>query len=348
MMKLKNISIFCALSIALAMSGCENTNSSSQMSSGEIKEESNIDTGETARYAAEKINFDYTSETKLLKQYPIFAKGETIQVTYDFNCLEYEELLKKYPIKEIAGEGSEFERVLRLMHEYSGRLTHESNYDNSIDENALALLEYSLDQPEHGINCRAKGEILNEMCLALGIYSRRVSINPYSSTDSDSHVVNEIFDTQRNKWIMVDMTSDSYVVDSNDIPLSLLEIRQCGIDGSYCVLVTPAGKIEAGSENGFSTNSLTYYMKNMFFFKICLYQGFGIRDSQDEIAYFVPDGFDIKERMISSTEYTLEVIRQNPQYQGWLKECEAELNQYKEATFMIGDVDYLEKNVQVK
>ena len=344
----KSIRIFLALSMALTMISCGNTNSNSQTGSERFQEENKIDSQETEGYAAEEINFDYASETELLKRYPIFSKGEEIQFTYDFSCPEYQELLNKYPLKEIAGEGSEFERVLRLMGEYSGRLEHKSNYDNSVDENALALLEYSLDQPENGINCRAKGEILNEMCLALGIYSRRVSINPYSSIDSDSHVVNEIFDTQRNKWIMVDMTTDSYVVDSNDTPLSLLEIRQCGIKDSYCALVSQGERIEAGSEKGYSTNSLTYYMKNMFFFKIYFYQGFGTRDGQDEIAYFVPDGYDIKKRMISKTEYTLEFLKQDPQYEGWVKECETELNEYKEATFIIGDVDSLEENVQAK
>lgn len=341
--KRKSISIFFALSIACTIIGCGNTNSSPQMGSGGVKKTNNIDTQKTEKYAAEKINFDYASETELLKQYPIFIKGEAIQFTYDFNCEEYKELLKKYPIKETAGEGSEFERVLRLMDEYSGHLAHKSDYDNSVDENALALLEYSLDKPEHGINCRAKGEILNEMCLALGIYSRRVSINPFSSIDNDSHVVNEIFDTQRNKWIMVDMTTDSYIVDSNDMPLSLLEIRQCGIDGTYCALVSHNERIEAGNENGYSTNSLTYYMKNLFFFKMCLYQGFGIRDGQDEIVYFVPDRFDIKKRMISKAEYTLEILKQDPKYERWVKEYKTELNQYKEATFIIGDVDSLKE-----
>nr|WP_303243945.1 hypothetical protein [uncultured Cellulosilyticum sp.] len=184
-LKRKCVSILVAISIAVMSAGCEKINNSNEIES----------------YAAEEIEFNYDSETILLKQYPTFSKGTSIEFTYDFDCKEYEELLKKYPIEEIAGEGSEFERVLRLTHEYSGRLAHKSNYDNAIAENALALLEHSLDQPDNGINCRAKGEILNEMCLALGIYSRRVAINPYSAIDNDSHVVNEIFDTQRNKWI---------------------------------------------------------------------------------------------------------------------------------------------------
>lgn len=328
-LKRKCMSILVAISIAVMSVSCENINNSNEIEN----------------YAAEEIEFNYDSETKLLKQYPTFSKGESIEFTYDFNCKEYEELLKKYPIEEIAGEGSEFERVLRLTHEYSGRLTHKSDYDNAIAENALALLEYSLDQPDNGINCRAKAEILNEMCLALGIYSRRVSINPYSSIDNDSHVVNEIFDTQRNKWIMVDMTTDSYVIDKNDTPLSLLELRQCAVDGAYCALVTPDGKIEAGEERGYGTNSLTYYMKNLFFFNVCLYQGFGIRDNVDEVVYFVPEGFDIKKRIVSRVAHTLEFIKQDSQYEEWVKECEEELEACKKVSFIIGDISALEERI---
>lgn len=345
--KRRSFGIVFVVSIVLMVVGCGNTTSSNQVERVDIKKEDKSDTKEIENYAGEDIKFDYASETQLLKQYPTFLKGEAIEFVYDFNCPQYEELLKKYPIKEIAGEGSEFERVLRLIQEYSGRLSHQSDYDNFIEDNALALLAYSLDQPEHGINCRAKGEILNEMCLALGIYSRRVSINPYSSIDLDSHVVNEIFDTQRNKWIMVDMTTNAYVVDSNDTPLSLLEIRRCGVEGTYYALVNEDGKFEAGNENGGYTNSLTYYMKNMFFFKIGLYQGFGSRGDLDEVVYFVPDGFDIKKRIISKTQYTLEILKQDPQYKDWIKECEAELNQYRKATFKVGDVQSLEENIQV-
>ena len=328
-LKRKCMSILVAISIAVVSVGCENMNNSNEIEN----------------YAAEEIAFNYDSETKLLKQYPTFSKGKPIEFTYDFNCKKYEELLQKYPIEEIAGEGSEFERVLRLIHEYSGRLTHKSDYDNSIEENSLALLEHSLDQPDNGINCRAKAEILNEMCLALGIYSRRVFINPYSAIDSDSHVVNEIFDTQRNKWIMVDMTTDSYVVDENDTPLSLLELRQCAIDGAYCALVNPNEKIEAGEERGYGTNSLTYYMKNLFFFNVCLYQGFGVRNNVDEVAYFVPEGFDIKKRMVSHAAHTLEFVKQDLQYEEWVKECEEELEACKKVNFIVGDISALEESI---
>ncbi|MGN1060369.1 MAG: hypothetical protein ACI4QN_01415, partial [Candidatus Coproplasma sp.] len=116
------------------------------------------------------------------------------------------------------------------------RLTHKSNYDNSI-LNALDLLEYSLDNKNNGINCRAKAQILNEMCLSLGIFSRKVWIMPYSSYDDDCHVVNEIWDRTLNKWVMLDITNDEYWVDENNVPLSILEIRERTAKREFCTPV---------------------------------------------------------------------------------------------------------------
>ena len=78
------------------MISCGNTNSSNQTGSEGIKEGNNFDTQETENYAAEKINFDYASETELLKQYPIFSKGEAIQFTYDFNCYIFYKVCKEF------------------------------------------------------------------------------------------------------------------------------------------------------------------------------------------------------------------------------------------------------------
>ena len=100
--------------------------------------------------------------------------------------------------------------------------------------NALALLEYSLDKKGNGINCLSKAQILNEMCLALGIYARKVWIMPYSAYDTECHVVNEVWDTALNKWVMLDITGNTYWVDAKRTPLSVLEIRQKCAMNEFC------------------------------------------------------------------------------------------------------------------
>ena len=176
----------------------------------------------------------YIMEAGILRNNLEFAAGEDIDFIYDFDNDDYSVLISDYGIDNIAGEGSELEKALRLMDEFAPRLTHKSNYDNSVEMTALSLLEHSLDKKASGINCRNKAQILNEMCLALGIYARKVWIMPNSGYDNDCHVVNEVWDTNLNKWVMLDITNNEYWVDENGTPLSVLEIRRKGAMREFC------------------------------------------------------------------------------------------------------------------
>ena len=222
----------------------------------------------------------YIMESGILRNNLEFAEGEELAVSYDFDNEEYPLLLEQYDIAEIAGEGSEFERACRLMHEFAPRLRHLSNYDNHVDMNAIALLDYSLDRPDHGINCRSKAQILNEMCLALGIYSRKVWINPYSAYDSDCHVVNEVWDTSLGKWVMLDITNDQYWIDENGTPLSLIEIRTKGAGQEFCTPIVPGEEHRSPEAlRKAHADDFLYIMKNMVFFYWCDAQTVGETDT---------------------------------------------------------------------
>lgn len=196
-----------------------------------------------------------------------FREGEDYRFSYDLENDEYHELLAKYPIKEIAGEGNEFGQALNLMNEFSGRLSHSSNLKIDAENmNALYLLDYSLDKKDHGIYCRAKAQILNEMCLALGIYARKVWINPISVYDSDCHVVNEVWDSSLNKWIMLDITNNTYWIDNEKTPLSVLEIRDHLAKNEFCTPVLAGDKL-SDPEGSLEKNlgNYLYIAKNMVY-----------------------------------------------------------------------------------
>jgi len=212
----------------------------------------------------------YVMESGILYNNLEFAEGKDIDFLYDFEHEDYITLRETYDIEKTAGEGTELERVLRLMNEYAPRLTHKSNYGNEIEMSSLSLLEYSLDNSKQGINCRAKAQILNEMCLALGIYARKVWIMPYSGYDGDCHVVNEIWDNSLNKWVMLDITNNEYWIDENGMPLSVLEIREKGALQEFCTPVYP----EESTANPTALKekhigSFVYIMKNMVYMEYC-------------------------------------------------------------------------------
>jgi len=208
----------------------------------------------------------YIMEAGVLLNNLEFAEGQPVELVYDMAHEDYKELIALYGIDKTAGEGTELEKALRLMDEYAPRLKHESWYDNSAEMNALSLLEYSLDNGRHGINCRCKAQILNEMCLALGIYSRKVWIMPNSPYDSDCHVVNEVWDSSLGKWVMLDITNNQYWVDENGTPLSVTEIRYKGAMNEFCTPVQPGDRMDnlEGLKEKY-IGSFVYIMKNMVY-----------------------------------------------------------------------------------
>lgn len=212
----------------------------------------------------------YIMEAGMLRNQLELRQSGDVTLHYDFDCEDYAALIERYEIDDIAGSGSELERALRLMDEFAPRLHHESWYDNHIEMKALFLLEYSLDNRSQGINCRSKAQILNEMCLALGIYARKVWIMPNSGYDSDCHVVNEIWDTSLEKWIMLDITNNQYWVDEAGTPLSVLEIRTKGAMQEFCTPVTVGDRLNDPAKlKQKHISEFLYIMKNMMYMQYC-------------------------------------------------------------------------------
>ncbi len=144
-----------------------------------------------------------------------FQTGRQIACSYDFTDERYQTLKERYPIEQVAKTGGDFERALRLCVWLAPNLTHKGDFvpAGKAEENAISLLDYSFGNSEHGINCTYKAKILVECCLALHIYARRVWLYPNSPYDGDCHVVVEIYDRAREKWIMIDPTTGGYFTD---------------------------------------------------------------------------------------------------------------------------------------
>lgn len=250
-----------------------------------------------------------------------FAQGKTVTIRYDLDAPQFALLREKYDLEEIAGKGSDFVRAKRLMHYLAPRLTHSSWYDNHVPCNDLDLLEYSLNNPEQGINCLNKSKILAECCLALGIYARRVSIMPYSPYDFDNHVVTEIYDRSMKKWIMLDPTTDGYFVDAQKRPLSLLEMRAFFANDAFLTFVTASDRLrdlKKSAEKGAYYNA--YICKNLFYFMTGTRNGFGPTDSW---LVFAPEKFSVKDTNVANARFRCNHLPE--EYAHLLGEMEARL-----------------------
>ena len=237
----------------------------------------------------------------ILFQNQVFAQGADAVITYEMDDPHFVQLREKYDLEKVAGKGSDFARAKRILHYLAPRLTHSSWYDNHVPCNALDLLAYSFEQPEHGINCLNKSKILAECCLALGIYARRVSIMPYSPYDFDNHVVTEIYDRKMEKWIMLDPTTAGFFVDEDKKPLSLLEMRHKFANDQFITFVLSTDRcrdLAKSREKNSYYNS--YICKNLFYFMTGQCNGFG---PTDRWLCFTPDGFSVKDTDVANARF---------------------------------------------
>ena len=233
-----------------------------------------------------------------------FESGNQEEFIYEFDCPEYEELRNKYNLVEIAGKGRDFVRAKRLLHYFAPRLTHSSWYDNHVECNALRLLEYSLDNPEQGINCLNKSKILVECCMASGIFARRVSIMPFSPYDFDNHVVTEIYDRTLEKWIMLDPTTDGYFIDENKTPLSLLEMRNKFANAEFITFVLSTDSLKDIQKlRAKYLDKNLYICKNLFYFQAEQYSTFG---EKGHYLQFIPLHFSIKKTRQANLKYRMD------------------------------------------
>lgn len=258
-----------------------------------------------------------------------FQNGSDEQIVYNFDCPEFAILKSKYQLEQIAGHGSDYKRAKRLLHYLAPKLTHSSFYDNHIPCNALDLLEYSLNNPKQGINCLNKSKILEECCLALGIYARRVRLMPYSPYDFDNHVVVEIYDRNSQKWIMLDPTTDGLFVDNEGTPLSVFEMRNKFANAEFITYVRSTDSLkdlQKLREKYIAQNA--YICKNLFYFYIDKDSTFG---ATNNTLVFVPVGYSIKNNLIANTTYRINNLpEEHEDWTSYYKERLERLKEYQE------------------
>ena len=93
---------------------------------------------------------------------------------------------------------------------------------------------------------------------------------PNSIYDGECHVVNEIWDSTLEKWVMLDITNNQYWVDAEGTPLSVLEVRELGAKREFCTPVFPGQKLD-DLDKVLNDNYgiYLYFMKNLVYMVYC-------------------------------------------------------------------------------
>lgn len=145
------------------------------------------------------------------------------------------ELRKAFNLDSIAGQGNEVSRMLEVMHWLHDLVPHDGQHDNPVVKNALSMIA-ECKREKRGLNCRGLATVLNECYLALGFKSRFITCLPQDTADFDCHVINMVWSNDLKKWLWLDPTHDSYVMDETGTMLGPWEVRERLINGRPIIL----------------------------------------------------------------------------------------------------------------
>jgi hypothetical protein len=147
-------------------------------------------------------------------------------------------LRRKYNLDSVAGFGNTESRILNLLHWVHNTVRHDGQNPSGIkNSNANEILTAAITKGI-GVSCGELATTLNDVYLAMGYYTRKVYCFPKDSlkTDMDSHVLNAVFISSKNKWIWVDPTNDAYVMNEKGELLSVTEVRERLISGKSLIV----------------------------------------------------------------------------------------------------------------
>lgn len=196
---------------------------------------------------------------------------------------ELQRLRQELHVDEIAGDGSQWDRLLRLNQWVHTTLRHDGSSVSPDPPETLHILKVCQEEGR-GVNCRMLATVLNELCLSLGWKSRFVSCMPMGEDFMDNHVVTTVYIDEWKKWVFVDPTWDAYVEDSHGRVLSLEELRAAYITGQR---LRVSDGINWNGEPASGEAYLAYMAKNVFRFAVNLRSEYGAEAKPEITQYWL-------------------------------------------------------------
>jgi len=275
----------------------------------------------------------YDLYTGLLRMYDDFRDdGKVVDMVYRYDK-ELDILKETYELEKLTGAGSDFDKIVSLLHWEAKHIFHKGDYDNHVINRAMDLLEYSYNKSaEYGINCRSLSIVLTECYLSIGIKARTIYLMPLSPYDRDNHVVCEAWSNEYNKWIMVDPTYGLYLVDEKKTPLNVMEIRE------RLAFQKELNLNEGCHYNGNELDKneiLEYYAKDFFYFQIRKIHGYNMDGIENNwMITIAPKGYDVKKKELANIDYRIKQWGDNESFQNWRRNVEEGSIIYKDITLL--------------
>jgi len=183
--------------------------------------------------------------------------------------------------------------ILKLVHD---NIRHNGNSAPFCERDAIDIYNFH-KATGNGVNCRYLAIVVSELCMSVGIPARFVTCKPFDPNDSECHVINAVWSNMLNKWLWIDPTNYAWVMDENNNPLSIQEVRERLIDGRPLVLNSDANW--NNEQKAVKEQYLDYYMaKNLYYIECSLTNGFNVESSyrMTDTRYIrlVPSGTSVK------------------------------------------------------
>lgn len=261
----------------------------------------------------------YDVYTGLLKMFGKFIDSSSdAKLSYDVSSKRLIELKDKYSLDSIAGDGDDLSKTLNILFWLSDNTTHSGNYGNHISNNSLDLLEYAFKQGrDRAINCQALAIILSECLLSIGIMARAIHIIPFSPYDFDNHVITHAYIKSLHKWIILDPTYSSYVIDDENNMLDIIKTRK-RLSNQEKILFNKEMNYNDEQMEDDSAFYTEYLAKDLFYFQTQECSKF-YSEKDNRTITISPENFDVIKSSVYFIEHRIKHNGDNKSIQNWLK-----------------------------
>ncbi len=134
-------------------------------------------------------------------------------------------LRQKYALDEVAGDGPEVERLIRLMSWVYRLSGHVKLEENSAECNALHFIR-QVREEDRQIDGFKKNVVLNELYLSMGYASRQTHLLSQRDETGPGHYVTSVYSRQLRRWLLMDPDFGVYLTDEGGLPLGVTGIRR--------------------------------------------------------------------------------------------------------------------------
>lgn len=137
---------------------------------------------------------------------------------------EYSELMAKYGLIKVAGNGSDSEKIRNILNWLTANTYYCGIGANITPDDSLKILKASYQRDfKRAINCRQRAILLTDICIALGIKAYPIML--LSKSSWCCHFIVHVYISELGKWVAYDPSFGVRFLYENK-PIDVVELRK--------------------------------------------------------------------------------------------------------------------------